>query len=85
MLGGGNKNLVGDLLVRYFFQMGKDDKFLKQIVQKHTPVNLKNLLNGWQAIVGFIGKWFKKASVVNKYVKIWQFIISLLNMTGMRD
>ena len=46
MFGGGNKNLVGDLLVGDFFQMGENDEFLKQTVQIHTPVNLQNLLNG---------------------------------------
>ena len=76
MFGGGNKSLVGDLLVGDFFQMGEDDKFLKQTVQIHTPVNLQNLLNGWQAIVGFIGKWFKRLYLVSKNVKVWQDIIS---------
>ena len=26
--------------------------------------------NGWQAIAGFIGRWFKKASLVNKKVHV---------------
>ena len=46
-------------------------RFLKYIVQKHNQINIPNLLNGWQATAGFIGKWFKKAFFVNKNVHFY--------------
>ena len=46
-------------------------RFLKYIVQKHNQMNIPNLLNGWQATAGFIGKWFKKAFFVNKNVHFY--------------
>ena len=32
---------------------------------KHTQLNIKDLLKGWQTTAGFIGKWFKKPPLVN--------------------
>ena len=66
--GGGNKNLVERVYWEEFFQMGEMIRFLKDIVQKPTQVTIPNLLNGWQAIAGFIVKWSKKASLVNKNI-----------------
>ena len=51
-----------------FSRRGEMIRFLKHIVLKPTQVNIPNLLNGWQATAGFIGKWSKKASLVNKNV-----------------
>ena len=51
-----------------FSRWKKMIRFLKYIAQKHNQMNIPNLLNGWQATAGFIGKWFKKAFFVNKNV-----------------
>ena len=55
---------------------GEIIKFLKHIVQKHTQVKPQNFLNDWQAIAGFIGKQFKKTSLVNKKVHLLQILIA---------
>ena len=65
----GQQKYCGCGLLGGFFQMG-GDIVRKHIVRKHTQVNITNLLNGWQATAGFIGKWFKKASLVNKTVNL---------------
>ena len=46
IFGGGNKNLVGGLRGGFFSRCGEMIKLLRQIVQKHTHMNLRNLLNG---------------------------------------
>ena len=74
---GVNKNLKVNLLKAGggFFQMEEMIKILKHIVEKHTQVNLPNLLNGWHVAAGLKGKWFKKTSLVNenlRLLKIWE-------------
>ena len=47
----------------------------KRFAQKPTQVNIPNLLNGRQLTAGFILKWFKKESLLNKCVhlhSIWE-------------
>ena len=54
--------------------MGEMIRVLERIVQKPAQVNMPNLLNSWEETASFIGKLFKKASLVNKNVplhKLW--------------
>ena len=50
--------------------MGEMIRVLKRTAQKPAQVNILNLLNSWQETASFIGKLFKKASLVNKNVPL---------------
>ena len=50
--------------------MGEMIRVLKRTAQKPAQVNIPNLLNSWQETASFIGKLFKKASLVNKNVPL---------------
>ena len=50
--------------------MGEMIRVLKRTAQKPAQVNIPNLFNSWQETASFIGKLFKKASLVNKNVPL---------------
>ena len=69
--GGCNKYLVERCTGRRdYSRKGEIIRFSKGLAQKPTQVNVPNLLNNWQATIGFIRKWFKKVSLVNKNVHL---------------